>query len=305
MNNRLEGFEAFMQVVDSGSFSAAARLMNVSKAYVSQQVSKLEERLGARLLQRSTRKLSLTEAGERFYEQTKHILADLDEAEAEVATLQANPKGQLKICAPHLFGRLFIVPAISSMRKKYPDLNIELDFSSRKIDLIEEGFDLAIEVGQRSSTNHYARKLCSTRFLLCASPQYIEQNGMPEDPSDLQDHQGLVFVEKGQTRPWRLQSETEKVEVKPPCNWRGNDGYGLLQAALEGIGIAYLPDYYVKQHFEEGSLIEIMPEWTLLERDVSIVYQQKRYISSKVSLAIEVLQNYFQQFQQASQQRNL
>ena len=294
MNNRLEGFEAFIKVVDSGSFSAAARLMGVSKAYVSQQVSKLEERLGARLLQRSTRKLSLTEVGERFYKQTEHILADLDEAEAEVATLQASPKGQLKINAPHLFGRLFIVPALAEMRRNYPDLTIEVDFSSRKVDLIEEGFDLSIELGQRSTSNHYAKKLCSTRFLLCASPSYVDKFGQPEQPTDLQNHQGLVFVERGLTRPWRLQSTDELVEIKPPCHWRGNDGYGLLQAALEGIGIAYLPDYYLKQHFEDGSLIEIMPSWTLLERDVSIVYQQRRHISSKVSLAIETLQEFFQ-----------
>ena len=293
--SRWEGIEEFVTVVDYGTFSAAARVLGVSKSHISQQVSRLEGRLGSRLLHRTTRKTSLTETGLIFYRQCQQVMEDLEAAERSVSQAQQLVKGQLKICSPHWLGEVLLIPAIAEFMRIHPELEVRLEISSRKVDLIDGDFDVAIQVGVRNDVNVVNQKLAATRFFVVASPDYLQNRPAIKSPQDIHLHQTLLFEDRGFSKPWKLINPTnqrdESLRVK--SHWRSNSGHALRAAAKQGLGLAYLPDYYLVDDVESGQLVVLIPEWTTLIRHIVAIYQHKENVSTKIKLFTEFLKGYF------------
>jgi len=290
-----EGFEELVKVVEVGSFSGAARAMGVSKGHISQRISQLEERLGTRLLHRTTRKLSLTELGNLYYQRCKQVIEDLEEIEQTVSEFQQRATGLLKISSPNLLGEMHIVPAVADFLKEHDTLEIELNFSSRKIDLIEDAYDVAIQVGARTDINVVNKPLAKTTFQLVASPHFLNTRGAPEDPSDLKYLHCLMFTEYGTSKPWRFVRGEEKISVNGQCYWHSNSGHCLLAAARDGLGLAYLPDYYLVNDIKAGTLVPVLDEWCAIQRDIVAIYQHRRHLSAKVKLFVDFLEKRFQE----------
>ncbi len=291
--SRWEGFEELVKVVEVGSFSGAARSLGVSKGHISQRISQLEERLGARLLHRTTRKLSLTELGNLYYERCRQVVDDLEEIESAVTQYQQKPTGLLKISSPNLLGEMQIVPAIADFVQKHSALEVALNFYSRRVDLVEDGYDIAIQVGKREDINVVNRVIARTRFQCVASPRFLNQNGSPGDPDDLRRLRCLQFTEYGVSKPWRFQKDGKDKTVKGHGIWQSNSGHCLLAAARAGVGIAYLPDYYLAEDIKEGRLIPILVEWCAVERDIVAIYQQRRHMTAKVKLFVDFIERRF------------
>ena len=293
--SRWEGFEELVKVVEVGSFSGAARAMGVSKGYVSQRISQLEDRLGARLLQRTTRKLSLTELGNLYFQRCKQVVEDLDEIEQAVSVYQQRATGVLKIACPNLLGELHIVPAIAEFLADNPTLEIELNFYSRKVDLVEDAYDVAIQVGARTDINVINKTLAKTTFQLVATPRFLNRYGTPEKPSDLKHLRCLMFTEYGVSKPWKFVRGDELVSVTGLCRWHSNNGHCLLAAARDSLGLAYLADYYVADDVASGRLVRVLEEWGGIERDVVAIYQHRRHLSAKVKLFVDFLEKRFRE----------
>jgi DNA-binding transcriptional LysR family regulator len=291
--SRWEGFEELVRVVDAGSFSAAARALGVSKGHVSQRISQLEDRLGVRLLHRTTRKLSLTELGNLYYQRCKQVVEDLDEVEQAVTEYQHRATGLLKISSPNLLGEMHVVPAISAFLAHNPSVGIELNFYGRKVDLIEDAYDVAIQVGVRTDINVVNKPLAKTTFQLVASPRFLEQYGTPEEPRDLKRLRCVMFTEYGTTKPWKFVREKEAIAVSGTCRWHSNSGHCLLAAARDGLGLAYLPDYYLVEDLKAGRLVRVLQDWRGIERDVVAIYQHRRHLSAKVKLFVDFMQDRF------------
>lgn len=287
--SRWDGFEELVEVVNSGSFSAAAIVLGVSKGHVSQQISRLEDRLGVRLLHRTTRKLSLTEAGEMYYTRCQQVVEDLEATEASVSELQVQIQGPLRISAPHLLGEKVLVPALAEFQRQNPALDVELNLSSRKIDLIEEHCDVAIQVGERKDINVVNHRLTATDFHLVASPGYLKQHGRPKKPADLKQHNCLLFVENGTSKPWKFRSDNGTVSVRVKSTWRSNSGHVLRGAAEQGLGLAYLPDYYLEDELKTGKLEIVLSDWQSIEREIVAIYLNKRHLSMKLRMLTEFL----------------
>jgi DNA-binding transcriptional LysR family regulator len=299
--NRWQGFDEFVQVVNCGSFTAAARAMGTSKSHVSQQVSKLEERLGTRLLHRTTRKINLSETGEIYYHRCLQIIEDLESAEHSINHLQEEVRGLLRISSPHLLGETHLVPAVAEFIKQHPNLDIEMEFSSKKIDLLEGYYDLALQVGKRKDVNVVNLSLASTRFFVVASPDYIEKMEPLLDPLDIKKHNCLLFMERGVSKPWQLRKENDQqaVQIKINSQWRSNSGPALRAAAINGLGLAYLPDYYLKQTIINGSLKILLPEWSYSQRKIVAIYPHKTHLSAKIRLFSEFLNAFFKRKENA------
>lgn len=287
--SRWEGFEELVQVVEAGSFSSAARNLGVSKGHISQRISQLEDRLGTRLLNRTTRKLSLTELGHFYYQRCRQIIEELEEVEQAVSDYQQRPTGLLKISAPNLLGAKHLVPAVAEFLQRYPALEVELNFYSRRVDLIEDGYDIAIQVGARKDINVVNTVLARTRFQLVASPAFLNRNGMPGKPEDLRSLRCLLFTEYGQSKPWKFRRDGKEVTVKGLCYWHSNNGHCLLAAARAGIGMAYLPDYYLADDIRSGRLMPVLEDWQGIDRDIVAVYQHRRHQPAKVKSFVDFL----------------
>jgi DNA-binding transcriptional LysR family regulator len=293
--SRWEGFEELVKVVEAGSFSGAARALGVSKGHVSQRISQLEDRLGVRLLHRTTRKLALTELGNLYYQRCKQVVEDLDEIEQAVSKYQQRVTGVLKISSPNLLGELHIVPAIAAFLAENPNLEIELDFLSRKVDLVEDAYDVAIQVGARTDTNVVNKPLAKTTFQLVATPRFLNRHGTPERPSDLKHLRCLKFTEYGVSKPWKFVRGDEEVSASGLSRWHSNNGHCLLAAARSSLGLAYLPDYYVADDLASGRLVRVLDEWGGIERDVVAIYLHRRHLSAKVKLFVDYLQKRFRE----------
>ena len=291
--SRWEGFEELVEVVNSGSFSAAARVLGVSKSHVSQQVSRLEDRLNTRLLHRTTRKLSLTETGALYYEQARQVVEDLESAEQAVSYFQQEIRGELRIAAPHLIGEALMVPALAQFLEQHPGLDIELLLSGHRVDLVDERFDLAIQVGARNDIKVVNKLLAPTSFHVVGSPAYLLRHAPPQTPEDLKQHQCLLFMDAGSTRPWRFQGDKGSVSMSIKSHWRSNSGHALRSAAEQGLGLAYLPDYYLQQLLADQSLVTVLNDWQSPDREIVAIYQHKRHLSTKIRAFTGFLEEFF------------
>lgn len=289
--SRWAGVDEFVQVVESGSFTAAARELGVSKAHVSKQVRDLEDRLGIRLLHRSTRRQALTEAGEQFYLRCTQLIGELDELSAQLGEAQDTPQGRVRISVAGAFAERYLAPACAEFMARYPQVSIELNFDNRIVDLIDEGFDLAIRYGELRQSGLVARRIAPRRLHVCASPEYLAARGVPTRPEQLRAHACLV----GSSDTWIFRGESGAVQrLRVSGNWRSNNGIALLAAARAGLGLVQLPDFYIEDDLQANRLQLVLQDWELGDVGVWAVYPHRRHLSAKVRFLIEHLSAAFQ-----------
>lgn len=291
----LSDIAVYVCVVEAGSFTAAADKLGLSQSAVSKSVNRLEEHMGTRLLNRSTRKLSLTEAGAVLHQRGKHALAELEEAELEVARLQSEPRGVLRVNAPMSFGILHVAPLVAEFLERYPALTIDLQLDDRLIDLVEEGFDCAIRIKALTDSTLVAKKLGPCRQVICASPEYLKRHGTPKTPDELKDHPVLVYTYRTTPLEWILRGPDGKpAKIETNARLYCNNGIALTQAALKGLGIVVPPTFYIGKELEEGKLVPILSEYTVLpELGIHAVYPERRHLSPKVRAFIDFLAERF------------
>jgi len=292
MKNRWESIEAFVRVVDTGSFSRAAEVLGVSKSHISRQISQLENRLDAQLLIRTTRKVTLTEVGRAFHLRCNDILDTLEDAEQAVIDLQEKPRGLLRISVAGAFGEEFITPAAIRFMQRHPGLTIDLDFSNRLVDLISEGYDLAIRAGTLKDSSLIARRIASRELIICAAPDYFERQGRPESIDALVNHNCLV----GTVSAWRFRQGGRNFGLRVEGNWRSNNGRALLHAARAGLGLVQLPAFYVRTDIENGQLVTALDEFKPLDTAIWAVYPHNRHLSAKVRLFVNYLAECFAEY---------
>jgi len=279
----------FARVVESNSFTGAARRLGMSKAAVSKQVSKLEERLGARLLNRTTRRLSLTEVGAAFYERCARIVAEAEDAELAVTRLNATPRGTLKIDAPVNFGMQYLAPLLPPFMLRNPELRVDVSFNDNFIDLIEEGCDLAVRIGQLPDSSLVARKLAETKSVICAAPSYWDRSGRPSHPAELADHDCFGYSYLATGNEWRLQGPEGPVSVRVSGSLATNNGDVLRQAAVAGLGVVAMPVFMVCDDLRSGRLEPVLRDWEPPTRGIHAVYPHNRHLSAKVRAFIDHL----------------
>ncbi|WP_116474610.1 LysR family transcriptional regulator [Zobellella maritima] len=280
-----EGLNEFVYVVETESFTAAARRLEVSVAHVSRRINQLEDRLGAKLLYRTTRKLRLTEVGQVYYHHARKVLDDLAEAERAVMAMEGKPTGTLRITAPVYYGERFLAPLVNDFLLLYPQLELELMLTNQAVDLVEKGFDLAIRLGTLDSSSMMCRKLARRTQYLCASPGYLARHGTPHTLTELAHHQCLA----GSLDHWRLVEDGKPKNLRLGSGWHCNSGLALKDAALKGIGIVQLPDYYVQEELRQGTLVSLLEEYRLPDDGVWVLYPHNRHLSPKVRLLVDYL----------------
>ena len=289
--DRLVSMAVFKRTVEAGSFAAAARHFHISPEMAGNHVRALEAYLGVRLLNRSTRRLHLTEAGSGYYARCKQILADIEEAETEANLLQATPRGLLRIAAPVTFGVLYIAPAAGDYMERYPEVTFDAAISDRFVDLIDEGFDLAIRIGDLGDSNLIVRKLASARLVTCASPAYLRRAGRPQTPADLSRHACLIYTGREHApATWRFEApdgSIETVRVSGPLT--ATNAAFIHRMALAGHGVVHGPSFAFNADIKEGRLIPLPTEWRSRELTIQAVYPHRSLLSAKVRSFVDFL----------------
>lgn len=292
----LTGMDLFVRAVDTGSFSETARAMNLTPSAVSKQIARLEDRLGARLFNRTTRRLAPTEEGRAYYERCRQILADIEEAEAAVSQLNATPRGVLRVNMPLVFGRRHVVPAFGEFLRLYPDVHLDVTMTDQFVDPIAEGVDMLIRVGELKDSSLIARKLAGARRVVAAAPSYWEAHGRPAQPSDLAGHNCLTYTYLASGNDWRMTGpDGQEHVVAVSGNLAANNGEALLEAALDGLGIVLLPTWMCGPELQAGQLEEVLSDYTLSEPSVHAIYPPGRHLSAKVRAFVDFLVDRFKQ----------
>lgn len=291
--DRFLEMRTFVQVVDTGSFVGAAEPLDMSKAAVSRYVADLEARLGVRLLHRTTRRLSLTEDGEVFYLRCKELLGGLDAAEAEVTARSGDAVGQLRVNAPVSFGILYLAPVWAAFKARHPQVSFDVTLSDRVVDIVDEGFDLAIRITQLQNSSLISRRLASTRMVLCASPTYLARQGTPVHPSELVHHHILAYSYWSSRDEWAFDGPDGVVVVKTTPCLRSNNGDTCRAVALAHEGIILQPSFMVGADLAAGTLVELCPGYRALEMGIHAVYSSRKHVAPKVRLLIDFLVEHF------------
>ncbi len=281
--------QAFTAVVEAGSFVRASEALNLSKASVTRYINDLESRLGVRLLQRTTRRLSLTEEGHLFYPRCKELLSGIEEAEAEITSHSRVVSGVVRVNAPVSFGIRHLAPLWGKYRARYPQVTLDITLSDSVIDIVDEGYDLAIRSGALSNSSLVSRRLAGTRWVLCASPQFIAQHGSPRDLQDLSRYPVAAYHFPAMKDEWHFESPQGKVSIPITPGFRTNNVDTCRAVALAHGGITRAPLFLVAQDLAEGTLIELLPEYKSAERNIFVVYPTRKYMLPKVRTLIEFL----------------
>ncbi|HEY4541190.1 MAG TPA: LysR family transcriptional regulator [Noviherbaspirillum sp.] len=287
--DKLQAMEVFVQVVDAGGFNRAADNMKLPKATVSTLISNLEATLAVKLLNRTTRRLSLTADGAAYYERCQAILADVRDAEETLSKTRLNPSGRLRVDVPTLLGRHLIMPALPDFLRRYPDIHLELGCSDRPADLIEEGIDCVLRGGDLPDSSLIARRVASVHFVTCAAPSYLALHGRPTHPNDLFEHQCVnYFVPKsGKVCEWDFARGDEQVKIKVPGRIAVNDADAYLGAALAGMGIAQMAAANLCPYLKSGQLELVLEDWSVDPLPLHVLYPQNRHLSAKVRVFVE------------------
>lgn len=292
--DKLANIEAFVAVVETGSFSRAAERLGVTKSVVSRRVSLLETRLRTQLLQRTTRSQSLTASGRQFHERAVRLLADLDEAEQEMRDASAALRGRLRLAAPLSFGLGHLGPALDGFLRANPDIEIDIDLNDREVNLVEEGFDMAIRIGQLQDSTLIARRLGEIRFVTCASPQYLARHGTPRHPGELASHSGLQYANVPLKQAWRFtQDGDDDLVCIPHIRLRANNGDLLATAAVNGLGIVSSPTFIVADRVARGELEVILGPYRRAPVGLFAVYPPGRLLPRRVQAFSEFLATRF------------
>jgi DNA-binding transcriptional LysR family regulator len=284
----LEDLRSFAEVVESGGFSRAARRLGVSKSMISRRIARLEDELGTRLLSRTTRGLSPTEAGLELKSRSERILAELEEAREAVASQGSDVAGRLRLSAPLSFGVRHIAPVLTEIARKHPRLEMDVSYSDRIVDVVGEGFDAAIRIGALKDSSLVARRLAPVRAVVVASPDYLARNGLPRTPRDLAGHQCLIYTGSS-TLDWVFRSGKRTIPVRPEGRLRTDNGEVMRQWAIEGLGIAALPSFLASDALGEGKLEAILRDYPMPEAGIHIVRPPGAYVPGKVRVLIDTL----------------
>ena len=281
-----------MAVVSRHGFARAAEALDTSPANVTRYIAELEAHLGTRLLNRHSRKLSLTESGEALYERARAILADVDEAEAVSSSATVRPQGRLRINAPVSFGLLHLASRWPRFARRYPEVELDVSLIDRVVDVVDEGFDMAIRISRSGSSTHAARKLASSRNVVCASPDYLREHGTPRTPADLAQHACIVYTYVGSE--WHLQADDGKPHsVRVRGVMQVNNGDTARTAALDGLGVIWQPTFLVGPDLRAGRLVPLLPGYRVPDIDVLAVYPSRRHLGAKVRAMIDFLAEEF------------
>jgi LysR family transcriptional regulator for bpeEF and oprC len=284
----LTALASFVRVVQAGSFTRAAESMNTQKARLSRVVARLEKDLGVRLLERTTRSLSLTEAGREIFERAVGILGAVEDVERVAMRMHAEPRGVLKLTCGVEFGMIAVSRWIDAYLERYPQVGVEADFTGRIIDIVHEGFDLAIRVGELPDSRLAARRIGELQYGLFASPGYVRRRGMPGSPEDLTQHDLLVFSAGSHRAGWRLSRENIHHRVDTPARLRVNNSFAVRDAAIAGLGIAQLPLLVAQAAHSSAALVRVLPEWVLPPIPVHALFASSRYLTPKVRAFIDL-----------------
>lgn len=288
--DNLADLAVFVRVVELGSFTAAAGTLEISKAAVSKYVHRLEQRLGARLLHRTTRRLTLTEAGDALFRRGAAALSELADAEQEVARLAGTPRGHLRVTAPVYFGERHVAPLLRKFRLRYPEITLDLDFDNRLVDLVKERFDLALRITALADSSLVARSLAPCPQVVCGAPEYLAKRGLPIMPADLRSHDCLSYSLDRTPKEWRFRSARGRwiaVNVHGPI--RCNNDIALKQAMLDGLGLRQIPRFIVESEIANGKLVEVLADYESPPLNIYAVYATRRNLSPKVRVFVDFL----------------
>lgn len=284
----------FVRVVELGSFTKAADALGLSKAFVSKVVNRLEQRLSARLLHRTTRRLALTEAGEALFARSAAALAEIAEAENDVAQLTGKPRGTLRVTAPGYFGVTTLAPRLKEFRVRYPDVALDLDLSDRIVDIVKERFDVAVRISSMGDSSLVATRLAPCPTALVASPAYLRRHGTPKTPADLADHEGLGYSIVKTPNEWRLRGPKGRTfTVTVQSSIRCNNDFALKQFALDGLGVVFFPRFFVEGELASGKLVQLLPDYPGPELAINAVYETRRHLLPKVAAFLGFLKENF------------
>ena len=283
-----DGISEFVYVAEYESFTRAAKELGISIAQVSRQVSALEKRLNIKLFYRTTRKISLTEEGRIFYKHCRGVLDGLDAAEQAISSLQSTPQGKIKLTAPVTYGEQQLLPLINGFIVQYPDIEVTAFLSNQKVDLVEGGYDLAIRIGKLRDSTLMAKKLSHRTNFVCASPSYLDRYGAPQTLAELSSHNCLL----GSVDYWHFKEGDRERNIRVSGRVRYNSGYSLVDAALKGLGMVQLPDYYVQKYLQSGELVSVLDDFREPEEGIWAVYPQNRHLSTKIQMLLQYLQQH-------------
>ncbi|HHQ5439373.1 TPA: LysR substrate-binding domain-containing protein [Klebsiella aerogenes] len=287
--DKLRGMETFVAVVECGSFTGAAARLEMSAVMVGKYIALLEGQLGTRLLERNTRRQSLTDAGRVYFDEARRVLEQVANAERSVERLRLAPAGTLRVSAPVSFGASIIAPLTASFLQAWPEVRVELDLTNRMVDLVDEGIDLAIRIGDIQRTDLVAKYLASYRMAICAAPDYLVRHGTPQTPADLAGHQCLSHTVWTARNEWRLPGAAEEVRWKRDAVLRCNDGYALRMAAVAGAGLLLQPEVLLAEDLANGRLVRILQNYTPEPRPIHLLWRQDLRPLPKLTRFVEHL----------------
>lgn len=294
--DRLRAYEVFTSVIARGSFARAADALDTSPANVTRYVAELEAHLGVRLINRTSRRLSLTEAGEALHERLRGVLDDVAEAEAAATAGSHAPRGRLRINAPLAFGVRHLAPLWPRFLALYPEVELDIDLTDRVVDLVEEGYDLGIRISRGGSQSHVARKLATSRNVLCAAPRYGERFGLPAHPADLSRHRCVIYGHAPEPDVWTLlDAANAPSRIRVGAHVRTNSGDTARALALAGEVITWQPMFLIGQDIARGDLVELLPDWHLPDIDILALYPSRRHLSAKVRMMVDFLAQCFRE----------
>jgi DNA-binding transcriptional LysR family regulator len=291
--DRVDAMRAFVSVVIEGSFSNAAKSMQLSPQLVSKYVSKLEERLDVRLLNRTTRQVSLTEAGTQYLQHAQQILLSIDNMESQLGGLQQNPKGTLRISAPVSFGSKHMASLITNFQLRYPLVTVDLQLNDRKVDIVEEGFDVALRIGRLKDSSLIAKQVAPIRVVLCGAPAYLQKNGMPSRPEDLKDHRYLHYSYMERDSKEEIYQWLSPKNNKHSSEFSSNNGDVLIKAAIAGAGLALQPTFIVSDAISSGKLVMVLPDYEPETLGLYAVYAHRKLLPHKVRCFIDFIEGYY------------
>lgn len=292
--DRLSAMNMFVRVVETGSFSAVAKELNSTQPTVSKNIAELESWLGAKLLNRSTRSLRLTETGADYYERCVAILQDVEDAEQNVGLLQTQPKGLIRVSAAVAFGRLHIVPRLAGFYEQFPDIKVDISLNDRIVDLVEEGIDVAFRMGNLRDSNLIARKVCASPQITVAAPEYLRQQGTPGHPRDLKSHNYIVYTDLGQRDQVTFEEDGQPLRIKVEGNLQSNNSEVLREAILTGLGISSVPRWLVGDRLNDGSLVEVLKDFAPGPMNIHLVYSPGRHLPSKMRCFMDYFAEQYQ-----------
>ncbi|PRC92805.1 LysR family transcriptional regulator [Solimicrobium silvestre] len=290
MSDRLNGISAFVEAAEAGSFALAAERMRLTRSSVGKSIARLEQRLGVRLFQRTTRSQSLTEEGQAYYERCVRALAELSAGALALDSGKGEPIGRLRVSVPVLFGRHCAAPVLRALAHQFPRLDIEISFNDQTVDLVDEGYDLAIRIGSLpDSSTLVARRLSSQRMVICAAPSYLAKYGKPGSADELSQHVGIAYGRSGRVKPWLMRDSAGQIQ-KPQIDIRlmFDDLQAITDAAIAGAGLAWLPCWLMAKHSRAGELELVMND-NMLEVEIYAVWPKSHYLPTKTRVAIDAL----------------